>query len=64
MGKRLLSRRFRREAVESEHVRLTVVPTQTLPDDAAKELRLALEREIDVGRKITVPDDRPRNSTR
>lgn len=45
---------------QSERVDLTPVATEKFSDEAAEELRQALEREARAGTKITVPNERPR----
>lgn len=45
---------------QSERVDLTPAATEKLSDEAAEELRQALEREARAGTKITVPNERPR----
>ena len=45
---------------QSERIDLTPAATEKLSDEAAQELRHALEREAHAGTKITVPNERPR----
>ncbi len=45
---------------QSERIDLTPAATEKLSDEAAQELRYALEREAHAGTKITVPNERPR----
>ena len=45
---------------QSERVDLTPVATEKLSDEAAEELRHALEQEARASTKITVPNERPR----